>query len=162
MITGGLLAAPIAAEGQPAKVSRVGVFSPGNPPPGDPIRQCEAFESGLGDLGWRPGVNILIEYRYAEGKLGRLPELAADLVRLRVDVIVERALGSIRAAQQATRTIPIVMSAVPDPVREPLVASLARPGGNITGLSLQVEGLEGKQLELLREAVPRSRVSAFP
>jgi ABC-type uncharacterized transport system substrate-binding protein len=144
----------LAAEAQKAKVPRVGVLSPGNPPPGDPIRQREAFESGLRDHGWTPGVNIVIEYRYAEGKREQLPELAADLVRSGVDVIVGRALGSIRAAQQASRTIPIVMSAVPDPVREGLVASLARPGGNITGLSLQVQGLEGKQLELLREAVP--------
>ncbi len=150
----GVLLTPLTAEAQQAKVPRVGVLSPGNPPPGDPIRQREAFESGLRDLGWSPGTNILIEYRYAAGKRERLPELAADLVRLGVDVIVGRALGSIRAAQQATRTIPIVMSAVPDPVGAGLVASLARPGGNITGLSLQVQGLEGKQLQLLREAVP--------
>jgi putative ABC transport system substrate-binding protein len=154
-LSGSLLAAPLAAEAQPAKAPRVGVLSPGKPPPGDPIRQREAFESGLRDLGWTPGLNIIIEYRYAEGNRERLPELAADLVRLGVGVIVGRALGSIRAAHQASRTIPIVMSAVPDPVREGLVASLARPGGNITGLSLQVEDLEGKQLELLREAVPK-------
>lgn len=151
----GVLFTPLAPEAQQAKVPRVGVLSPGNPPPGDPIRQREAFESGLRDLGWTPGSNIVIEYRYAEGKRERLPELAAELVRLGVDVIVGRAVGSIRAAQQASRTIPIVMSAVPDPVLEGFVASLARPAGNITGLSLQVQGLEGKQLELLREAVPK-------
>ena len=151
----GVLFTPLAPEAQQAKVPRVGVLSPGNPPPGDPFRQREAFESGLRDLGWTPGSNIVIEYRYAEGKRERLPELAAELVRLGVDVIVGRASGSIRAAQQASRTIPIVMSAVPDPVLEGFVASLARPAGNITGLSLQVQGLEGKQLELLREAVPK-------
>lgn len=150
----GVLCGLLAAEAQQAKVPRVGVLSPGNSPPGDPIHQREAFESGLRDLGWTPGVNIVIEYRYAEGNRERLPELAADLVRSRVDVIVGRALGSVRAAHEAGRTTPIVMSAVPDPVREGLVASLARPGGNITGLSLQVQDLEGKQLALLREAVP--------
>jgi ABC-type uncharacterized transport system substrate-binding protein len=154
-----LTLAPLAAGAQPARVPRVGVLSPGNPPPGDPIRQREAFEGGLRDLGWIPATNVVIEYRYAEGKAERLPELAAGLVRLGVDVIVGRAAGSIRAAQQATRTIPIVMSAVPDPVGEGFVASLARPGANITGLTLQVQDLEGKQLELLRETLPKlSRV----
>jgi len=151
----GVLAAPPAAGAQSARVPRVGVLSPGNPPPGDPIRQREAFEGGLRDLGWIPATNVVIEYRYAEGKAERLPELAAGLVRLGVDVIVGRAAGSIRAAQQATRTIPIVMSAVPDPVGEGFVASLARPGANITGLSLQVQDLESKQLELLRETLPK-------
>ena len=151
----GLLLTPLAAEAQRAKVPRVGVLSPGNPPPADPIRQREAFEGGLRDLGWMPGTDVVIEYRYAEGKAERLPELAAELVRLGVDVIVGRAAGSVRAAQQATRTIPIVMSAVPDPVGEGFVASLARPGGNITGLTLQVQDLESKQLELLRETLPK-------
>ena|SRR3989442_1340500 len=151
----GLLLSPLAAEAQGAKVPSVGVLSPGNPPPADPIRQREAFEGGLRDLGWMPGKDVVIEYRYAEGNAERLPELAAELVRLGVDVIVGRAPVSIRAAQRATRTIPIVMSAVPDPVGEGFVASLARPGGNITGLTLQVQDLEGKQLELLREALPK-------
>lgn len=153
----GIVLTALAAGAQQAKVPRVGVLSPGNPPPGDPIRQREAFESGLRELGWAPGSNIVIEYRYAEGKPERLPELAAELVRLGVDVIVGRAPVSVRAAQQATRTIPIVMSAVPDPVSEGFVANLARPDGNITGLTLQVQDLEGKQLELLREAVPNLR-----
>jgi len=149
------LSAPLAAESQQAKIPRVGVLSPGNPPPGDPIRQREAFEGGLRDLGWIAGANIVIEYRYAEGRPERLPALAAELVRLGVDVIVGRAPGSVRAARQATRIIPIVMSAVPDPVQEGFVASLARPGGNITGLTLQVQDLEGKQLELLRDTLPK-------
>ena len=119
----------------------------------------EAFEGGLRDLGWTPGTNILIEYRYAEGKPERLSELAAELVRLPVDVLVASAPVGVRAAQQATRTIPIVMSTLPDPVGEGFVASLARPGGNTTGLTLDSEDLAGKQLELLREAVPKlSRV----
>jgi len=150
----GVVLIPLAGDSQQARLPRVGVLSPGNPPPADPIRQREAFEAGLRDLGWTPGSNILIEYRYAGGKHERLPELARDLVRLPVDVIVGRAPAAIQAAQQATNTTPIIMSAVPDPVSEGFVVSLARPGGNITGLTLQVRDLEGKQLELLREAVP--------
>ena len=146
---------------QPGKIPRVGVLRPGNPPPGD-FRQQEAFERGLRDLGWTPGTSILIEYRYAEGKRERLPELAADLVRLSVDVIVASAPVGVRAAQQATRTIPIVMSTLPDPVREGFVTSLARPGGNTTGITLDVQELAGKQLELLKEAVPNlSRVAVL-
>ena len=138
---------------QQGKTPQVGVLSPGNPPPGDPFRQAERFEAGLRELGWRPGSNILIEYRYAEGKLERLPGLAAELVRVPVDVIVARG-QTIAAARQATATIPIVMAADPDPVGNGLVVSLARPGGNITGLSSQALELEAKQLQLLREAVP--------
>jgi ABC-type uncharacterized transport system substrate-binding protein len=154
MLPGGLLAAPLVAEAQPAgKTPRVGVLRPGNPPPGD-FRQRAAFERGLVELGWIPGTSILIEYRYGEGKRERLPELAAELVRLPVDVIVASAPIGVRAAHQATRTIPIVMSALPDPVGEGFVASLARPGGNITGITLDAVELAGKQLELLKEAVP--------
>ena len=145
---------------QPGKIPRLGVLRPGNAPPGD-FGQREAFEGGLRDLGWTPGTNILIEYRYAGGTFERLSELAAELVRLRVDLIVAAGTG-IRAAQQATRTIPIVMSAFPDPVGEGLVASLSRPGGNTTGLTNESEELTGKQLELLKEAVPKlSRVSVL-
>ena len=108
-----ILAAPLAAHAQPpAKIPRVGVLRPGNPPPGD-LGHREAFEGGLRDLGWTPGASIVIEYRYAEGKPERLPELAAGLVRLPVDVIVASAPVAIRAAQQATRTIPIVIGASP-------------------------------------------------
>jgi putative ABC transport system substrate-binding protein len=111
-----LLAMPLAADAQPAaKIPRVGVLRPGHPPPGG-FGQQEAFESGLRDLGWTPGTSLLIEYRYAEGKPERLPELAAELVRLQVDVIVASAPPGVRAAQQATRTIPIVMAATADPV----------------------------------------------
>ncbi len=146
---------------QPGKIPRVGVLRPGNPPPGD-FGQREAFEGGLRALGWIPGTNILIEYRYGEGKPDRLFELAAELVRLPVDVIVASAPIAVRAAQQATRTIPIVMSTLPDPVGEGFVASLARPGGNTTGLTLDSEELAGKQLELLKEAQPKlSRVGVL-
>jgi putative tryptophan/tyrosine transport system substrate-binding protein len=124
-----LLAVPLAAPAQQAaKIPRVGVLRPGNPPPGG-FGQQEAFESGLRDLGWTPGTSLLIEYRYAEGKPERLPELAAELVRLQVDVIVASAPPGVRAAQQATRTIPIVMAATADPVGLGFVTSLAHPGG---------------------------------
>jgi ABC-type uncharacterized transport system substrate-binding protein len=161
-LAGSLLAAPLSAEAQqPGKIPRVGVLRPGDAPPGD-FGHREAFEGGLRDLGWTPGTNILIEYRYAEGKPERLSELAAELVQLAVDVIVASAPIGVRAAQQATRTIPIVMSTLPDPVGEGFVASLARPGGNTTGLTLDSEDLAGKQLELLKEALPKlSRVGVL-
>jgi len=145
-------AAPLGAQ-LAAKVPRVGVLRPGNPPPGD-FGQREAFERGLRELGWTPGTNIVIEYRYGHGRHDRLPDLAAELVRLPVDVIVASSPIGVRAAQQATRTIPIVMSTLPDPVREGFVAGLAHPGGNTTGITLDTEELAGKQLELLKEAVP--------
>src|SRR5215831_12237004 len=155
-----LLAPLVVAAQQAAKVPRVGVLRPGNPPPGD-FGQREAFEGGLRDLGWTPGTSILIDYRYAEGKRERLPVLAAALVRLPVDVIVATA-QAVPAAQQATRTIPIVMSAVPDPVGAGLIASLARPGGNTTGLTLDAEELAGKQVEQLKEAMPTlSRIAVL-
>jgi putative ABC transport system substrate-binding protein len=147
----GALAVP--AQPQPGKIPRVGVLRPGNPPPGD-FGQREAFEAGLRELGWTPGTNILIEYRYGEGRHDRLSELAAELVGMPVDVIVASAPQGVRAAQQATRSIPIVMSTLPDPVEQGFVASLARPGGNITGLTLDSEELAGKQLELLKEMLP--------
>ena len=108
------------------------------------------------------GKNIVIEYRYAEGKLDRLPALAAELVRLKVDVIVTAGPVATRAAKEATKTIPIVMAQDPDPVGNGFVASLARPGGNITGLSTLAPEISGKRLELLKEIVPRlSRVAVF-
>ena len=150
-----VLVGSVAASAQPsARIPRVGVLRPGNPPPGD-FGQREAFERGLRDVGRTPGTDILIEYRYAEGKPERLPRLAAELVRLPVDVIVASAIAGVRAAQQATRTIPIVMSTLSDPVGSGFVDSLARPGGNTTGLTLDSEEMTGKQLELLKEVVPR-------
>ena len=151
----GALAAPVGvASQQSVKSPRVGVLRPGNPPPGD-FGHREAFERGLRDLGWTPGTNILIEYRYDEGKPDRLSELAAELVRLPVDVIVASATTGVRAARQATGTIPIVMSTLSDPVGAGFVASLARPVGNTTGLTLDSDEMTGKQLELLKDVVPR-------
>jgi putative ABC transport system substrate-binding protein len=154
-----LLAVPRAAQAQ-AKVPRVGVLSPGYAPPADPFPQREVFESGLRSLGWTPGSNITIEYRYANGDRNRLSTLARELVGLPVDVLVARSGIGVRAAQQATKTIPIVMSASQNPIEEGLVASLGHPGGNTTGLALLTDGLYAKRLELLKDAVPKlSRVA---
>src|SRR6185295_18684095 len=117
----------------PSTVRRIGLFSQSSPSVNAPSYQ--AFRLGLRDLGWVEGKNISIEYRYAEGRHDRLPDLAADLVRLKVDVIVTAATSDALAAQKATRAIPIVMVAAGDPVANGLVESLAQPGGNITGLS---------------------------
>ena len=122
----------------------------------------EAFRLGLRDLGWIEGKNISVEYRYAEGRSDRLPDLAADLVRLKVDLFVASVNTDALVAQKATRTIPIVMASPGDPVATGLVKSLARPGGNITGLSTISPELAGKRLELLREMVPKlSRVAVL-
>jgi putative ABC transport system substrate-binding protein len=135
---------------QPKKVPRVGILRLGSPP--DPF--VEAFRQGLRDLGYMEGKNILIEYRYAEGKSDRLPNLAAELVLIKSDVIVTADTPPIRAAKNATREIPIIMGNVADPVAAGLVASLARPGGNITGLANLAPELDGKRLELLKETLP--------
>jgi putative ABC transport system substrate-binding protein len=151
-----LLALGVTAEAQQAKkVPRIGFLSgSGNP------FAVEAFRQGLRDLGYTEGKNILIEYRYAERMLDQAPDLVAELVQLKVDVLVSTAQPMIRAAKQATKTIPIVMVATFDPVATGVVDSLARPGGNITGLSTLARELSGKRLELLKEVVPRiSRVA---
>jgi putative ABC transport system substrate-binding protein len=151
-----ILTAPLTVEAQPpTKVHRVGrliaAFSPSQPSP-----ILEAFEQTLRDLGYVEGRNVILEYRYAEGSEERLRDQAAELVRLPVDVIVAQGAAAIRAAQHATRTIPIVMAATSDPIGLGFVASLAHPGGNITGLSFLGEELPGKRLEILKEAVPQS------
>jgi len=149
-----------AAAQPPEKVPRVGYLNLGSH--SDPGRQrdLEAFRQGLRELGYVDGQNIAIESRWAEGKPDRLPALAADLVRSKVDVIVVGSGPITQAAQQATRTIPIVMSTVADPVGSGLVASLARPGGNVTGLTVMSPDLAGKQFQLLKEVVPKvSRVA---
>jgi len=115
----------------------------------------EVLRQGLRDLGYEEGKNIVIEYRYAEGKQDRIPGLAAELVRLKVDIIVTLGATDTRAAKEATSTIPIVMAQDPDPVGNGFVASLARPGGNITGLSSLAADLSGKRLELLKEILPK-------
>jgi putative tryptophan/tyrosine transport system substrate-binding protein len=119
-----------------------------------------AFRQGLGDTGWVEGRNIAIEYRWAEGSYDRLPALAAELVGRKVDVIVAPALASIRAAKNATSTIPIAFI-TGDPVGDGVVASLARPGGNLTGVSIIAIEMNAKRLELLSELVPQARVMAF-
>jgi len=138
---------------QPKKVPRIGYLSA--PSLSSNSARVEAFQQGLRALGYVEGKNIVIEWRSAEGKLDRLPALAAELVRLKVDVIVTAGQGSTRPANEATNTIPIVMGQDPDPIGNGFVASLARPGGNITGLSSVTPELSGKRLELLKETVPR-------
>jgi putative ABC transport system substrate-binding protein len=124
--------------------------------------RVEAFRQGLRELGYIEGKNIVIEWRHAEGKLDRLPALAAELVRLKVDVIVTGGGNATRAVKQVTSTIPIVMAQSVDPVADGVVTSLAQPGGNITGLSRLSPELNGKQLELLKETVPRlARAAVF-
>ena len=149
-----LLDVTVIAEAQPlTKHSRIGFLNVGTPAT-SPARQ-EVFRQGLRDLGYLEGKNIVIEWRYAEGKLDRLPALAAELVRLKVDVIVTGGGISTRSAKDATVTIPIVMTQDIDPVGNGFVASLARPGGNITGLSTLAPEISGKQMELLKEIVPK-------
>ena len=124
--------------------------------------RIDAFRQGLRDLGYTEGKNIVIEYRWADGKVDRLPELAAELVRLKVDAIVSAGPQPTRASKQATSTIPIVMAQDNDPVGNGFIVSLARPGGNITGLSTLYPEISGKQLELLKEIVPRlSHLAVF-
>ena len=145
---------------QPTKVPRIGYL--GFSSPSTIPTRIEAFRQGLRELGYVEGKNIFIEWRSAEGNADRLPSLAAELVRLKVDIIVTNGPYSTRAAKAATVTIPIVMAAVGDPVGDGIVASLARPGGNITGLSSVAPELSGKRLELLKEIVPKlSRVAVF-
>ncbi|HYT57805.1 MAG TPA: ABC transporter substrate-binding protein [Verrucomicrobiae bacterium] len=126
----------------------------GPPPTSTPDPNAEAFRQGLRDLGYIDGKNIRLEYRYAQGMEDRLPGLVAELVKLKVDVIVSPTLAAIRVAKQATKVIPIVMVATVDPVATGIVDSLARPGGNITGITRLTRDLSGKRLELLKEAVP--------
>jgi len=153
-----LAVAGIAEAQHPAKVFRLGYLSSAVT---DSAR-VEAFRRGLRELGYVEGKSIVIEYRYSEGKLDRLPALAAELVRLKVDIIVTGAPSATRAAKEATVTIPIVMTNDADPVGAGFVASLARPGGNITGLANFNPELSGKRVELLKEIIPQlSRVAVL-
>ncbi len=156
-----LLALSVSAQAQPPpKVIRLGFL--GATSAFTEKSRIEAFRQGLRELGYEEGKDIVIEWRWAEGKFDRLPDLAAELVRLKVNIIVTGGSTSTRAAKEVTTTIPIVMAQAPDPVGSGFVASLARPGGNITGLSTLAPGLSGKRLELLKESVPRlSRVAVF-
>ena len=150
----------IAQAQQPKKVPRIGWLSGGRLP--GTLERREAFRQGLRELGYVEEKNIVIEWRTTDGNRDRFPALLAELVRLKVDVIVTDSAGSTRAAKAATAMIPIVMTNVGDPVESGFVASLARPGGNITGLATLSPELSGKRLELLKEIVPKlSRVAVF-
>jgi len=145
-----LALAPLVAEAQPAeKLARIGYLSLGSA-----ADTPKALLQGLRELGYVEGQNLVIEYRYAEGKAERLPDLAAELVSLKVDIIVAGGTPPPLAAKRATTTIPIVMTSAGDPVGSGLVASLAKPGGNVTGLSTFTRDLAAKRLQLLKEVVP--------
>ena len=157
----GTLTAPFGSFAQQqGKVWRIGLLSSENPS-GYKTR-IEALRAGLRDFGYEEGKNLVIEFRWADGKLDRLPELAAELVRLNVDLIVTHASAPARAAKQATTTIPIIMAATADPVALGLVNSLAQPGGNITGSTFFTTELAAKRIELLKDAFPRvTQVAVF-
>ena len=163
-LAGGLLAAPLAAEAQPAaKVYRIGSLANAAPTAPQAIPLWKAFAEGLRERGYVEGKNFVMEYRWTEGRLERSPSLATELVGLKVDLIMAVGTAGVRAAQQATKAIPIVMVYVVDPVVAGIVRSLARPGGNVTGVAFGA-GLEivSKHLELLKEAIPKvSRVAVL-
>jgi putative ABC transport system substrate-binding protein len=150
---------PIADAQQTKKIPRIGYLAPGSR--SSESSRIEVFSQALRALGYVEGKNIIIEYRFAEAKLDRLPDIAAELVGLRVEVIVARASPAVQAAKDTTSTIPIVMAGVADAVRAGFVASLARPGGNITGLSNILPELAGKRLELLKDVIPKLSRVAF-
>jgi putative ABC transport system substrate-binding protein len=155
-LLGGAAAWPMAARGQqPAKLPTIGFL--GSTTPSIQSQWTAAFVQRLHELGWIEGRNVAIEYRWAEGRAERVAKVAAELVRLKVDAIVTGGTAAVVAAKQATSVIPIVFAGAGDPVGTGLVASLARPGGNVTGLSNQQNDLAGKKLELLRELVPGLR-----
>ena len=156
----GLFAGPLAADAQEAgKVYRIGYLAPNSVSP--PYPRVTAFRDGLRELGYVEGENLVIVDRSAKGKRDRLPELAAELVGLNLDVIFAFGTATVRALKKATKTVPIV-STSGDPVRAGFVASLARPGGNITGLANLTPELAGKRLELLKQALPQvSRVAVL-
>src|SRR5262249_37968945 len=144
----------VAAHAQrPKKVYRIGYLSPTRP--GSTDLGTDAFRRGLREFGYIEGQNLVFEFRFADGKVDRLPSLTAELVRLNIDLVVAVGGPSIQAAQKATETIPIVMTNAGDPVDQGFVASLARPGGNITGLSSLTHDLAGKRLELVKETVAK-------
>jgi putative tryptophan/tyrosine transport system substrate-binding protein len=156
----GALAAPLAAEAQQAaKVPRVGLLFFGSP---GPSREIDSFRQGLRELGYVEGQNIVVEYRFASGRVERLHELASELVRLKPDVIITPGTPASMAAKRATSTIPVVFAGVADAIGADLVANLARPGGNVTGLTSISAELGGKRLEILKGMVPRaSRVAVL-
>jgi putative ABC transport system substrate-binding protein len=152
LVSGGFLGWPLAVEAQPAaRVYRIGFVSPISPGP-----TIDAFRQGLKEVGYVEGKNVIVEARFAEGRSERLPVLIAELIRLKVDVLVVGSTGGALAAKKATTTVPIVFTGLIDPVAAGIVASLARPGGNITGVTFGIggSGFAGKWLELLKEAIP--------
>jgi len=156
-LAGGVLGAPVAAEAQaPARIPRIGFLSLGSEPEPSSLAPYRiAFQQELRERGWIEGRNIVFERRFAHFKSEQLPELMAELLRLKVDVILVSSTEAALAAKRATTSIPIVMTDVGDPVGTGLVAGLARPGSNVTGLSFLGTELTGKQLDLLKEAIPR-------
>ena len=142
---------------QPAKIPRVGILFIG----GRDQPHLEAFKQGLRERGYTEGKNIVLDYRYAEGNVDRLPSLAAELVQLKVDVIVTTSGNSARAATEATKTIPVVLTTGADPIKSGLAESLAKPGRNVTGLSIIEEDLSGKRLEILKETFPKMTRLAY-
>src|SRR5215472_15223242 len=159
LLTAILLALTHQAEAQqPTKIPRIGYLSSGDRKSPNP----EAFRQGLRELGYVEEQNIVIEYQWADGHSDRLPALAAELVRRKVDIIFAQGVFAASAAKKATRTIPIIFVGTADPVAIGLVSSLARPGGNVTGFTTSAPGSAGKKLELLKETVPRlSRVGVL-
>jgi putative tryptophan/tyrosine transport system substrate-binding protein len=145
---------PWQAQPTRAEVPRLGYLSGNPPPPGGFVETLQGFLQGIQDLGYTDGQNIAIEYRWADGDETRLPALAAELVQLNVDIILAGGLSAALAARDATSTVPIVLGASNDPIGAGLVTSLARPAGNVTGVSLLSSRLSAKRLELLRDAVP--------
>ena len=153
-----LFARCVSAEAQqPTKILRVGILFIG----GRDQPHLEAFKQGLRERGYTEGKNIVLDYRYAEGKVDRLPSLAAELVQLKVDVIVTTSGNSAKAASEATKTIPIVLTTGADPVKSGLAESLAKPGGNVTGLSIIEEDLSGKRVDILKETFPKITRMAY-
>ena len=145
---------------QPGKVPRIGFVSvSGDPNTPGPL--VEAFRQGLRDLGYNEGKSVVVEYRYARVEPDRVQGFVAELVQLKVDVLVSSSTGAIRAAKEATKTIPVIMVTTQDPVATGIVESLSRPGGNITGVTTLTRDLSGKRLELLKEAVGIGRIGVL-
>ena len=159
LATGALLAAPLAAEAQPAKVPRIGFL--GVASAATLTSRVEAFRAGLREIGYTEGKNLVIEFRWADGNYDRLPDLAAELVRLKVDVLVTSGTPGTLAAKRATTTVPIVMAVAGDAVAAGLVASLAQPGGNVTGSTVFGPEQNVKRLEVLKALMPRLARAAF-
>jgi putative ABC transport system substrate-binding protein len=157
MAAGGLLAAPLAVEAEPVeKIVRIGLLDYGDSNPSTGAR-WRAFRERLRELGYVEGQNVVFEPRWGDGQAARMPSLAAELVKIKADILVTATSEAAFAAKQATRTIPIVTATTADPVELGLVASLGRPGGNVTGVISLNNNLIGKRLELLKQVIPRDR-----